>query len=262
MSAMDNYKLISSAKNPFYKELAASLKGRGTYGRHLRIEGETAIRELADLTLESNVIVCTEGAYDAIEPRHLLGKNEKNLEIIVVPEFLFERLSTRQHKKGVIAWVRWPWHNLEDCEQPLNRVLYLDRVQDPGNVGTLIRSAAAFDLDAVILSAGTALPWNEKVVRASVGAVLRIPVYVLQENQELQDVAGDLPLLIADMDGEDLGTFDWPKRWLLAIGNEGQGIADHLAAAADHVLSVSMPGGIESLNAGVAGSIMLYEAAR
>lgn len=259
---MSDHMQITSAKNPFYKELTASLKGRGAYSRHIRIDGTASLEELLVTGHQADVIAVTEEMSVREEFRRLIVHTGPGTRTVILARHLFEKVSVTRTPAGIMAWVRWPWQEFDSSEEQLNKVLLLDRVQDPGNVGTLIRSAAAFGLDAVVLTAGSALPWGEKTVRASMGSVFRIPVYLLSEEHRLEDWQDRPGLIAADAGGNDLRQFSWPERWILTIGNEGQGISADYAAAAEHTVSIFMKGGTESLNAAVAGSIMLFEASR
>lgn len=139
-------------------------------------------------------------------------------------------------------------------------VLVVDGVQDPGNMGTLVRSAAAFDCDAVACLPGTVDPWNPKVVRASAGAVVRLPV-VQTSLEDLSEWLGRHGYLMAaaDAEGPPVGAGALPERVALVMGNEGAGVTAAVAARCERKVSIPMPGGTESLNVAVAGAILLYE---
>ncbi len=137
-------------------------------------------------------------------------------------------------------------------------LLIADGVQDPGNLGTLLRSARAFGVSGVLALDGTVDPWNSKVVRAAAGASFHLPVVRASWNEaRLWLDEREVELLAAAMEGEDVGAVRPTGRWALAVGNEGAGLRPALAGAARPV-AVPMPGGGESLNVGVAGSILLF----
>jgi TrmH family RNA methyltransferase len=137
--------------------------------------------------------------------------------------------------------------------------LLLDRLQDPGNMGTLIRAARAFGVDAVVVLDGSVDPWNPKAVRAAAGASFRTHIAQVRwvearpwlEEQQIE-------ILAADASGDDVRSIQPGGSWALAIGNEGAGLRADLSAASTKSIAIPMPGGAESLNAGVAGSILLY----
>ncbi len=141
--------------------------------------------------------------------------------------------------------------------------LVLDAVQDPGNVGTLVRTATAFDLDAVLALDGTADPWGAKAVRASAGMVFRRPLLQRGADATLALLRGaGVPLLVADATGSDVEEAVTSSGWALVVANEGAGPREALRDAAQQFVCVRMPGPAESLNAAVAGALLLYALTR
>lgn len=142
-------------------------------------------------------------------------------------------------------------------------VLVLDGVQDPGNLGTLARSAAAFGCDALACLPGTVDPWNPKSVRASAGALFRLPVVQtpLAELDEWLARHGYL-LAAADTGARAIASEPLPQRVALVLGNEGAGLSAEVAGRCERRISIPMKGGTESLNVAVAGAILLYELTR
>lgn len=171
-----------------------------------------------------------------------------------------EALSGTEHPQGVLLVVKEPkdpFAAIQKESEP--RVLLLDAVQDPGNVGTLIRAAHAFGLTGVIALEGTVDPFNAKAVRASSGALAHLPVCRAtwgKTRDWLEENA--VPLLVADAHGEDIREFEPPPGWALAIGNEGAGPREDLSGGAAGSLAIPMHSGVDSLNAGVAGAILLF----
>lgn len=165
-------------------------------------------------------------------------------------------LADTEHPQGVLLVCREPSPNPETVG---GRILVLDAVQDPGNVGTLIRAAVAFQLNAVLVLDGTADPWSPKAVRASAGMAFRLPVHSLSSGDlvELLGATGT-ELLTATASGIDVRRVAVGERWALAVGNEGAGVRSELRAAGGREVAVRMPGPAESLNAGVAGAILLH----
>jgi TrmH family RNA methyltransferase len=166
-------------------------------------------------------------------------------------------LADTQTPQGVLLVCRQPSTTLEALDGA--RFLVLDAVQDPGNVGTLVRGAVAFALDGVICLDGTVDPWGAKAVRASAGTVFRLPVVPADAASLVPWLAArGVPLLVADAGGEDAQRRAGAERFALAVGNEGEGVRAALRAAAEAVVAVPMAGPTESLNAGVAGSILMH----
>lgn len=165
---------------------------------------------------------------------------------------------------AAVAGTETPQGILAVCAEPTvrldepARVLIADAIQDPGNFGTLIRSATAFALDAVVALDGTVDPYNAKVVRASAGTIASIPVLatswaelaprLASWGSELLVAAGEAVEAPAPITG----------RWALVVGNEARGAREAIRSAATRLVAIPMPGRIDSLNAGIAGSILMY----
>ncbi len=143
-----------------------------------------------------------------------------------------------------------------------DRFLLAEDMQDPGNVGTLIRTANAFGMDGVILAGACADPFGPKAVRASMGAVFRRPVWTLTTPEAIRALKErGIPLIAAALreDAAEAGRFAFPRRLAVAIGNEGHGLTGELLDAADTVLRIPMEPGAESLNAAAAAAVLLWE---
>jgi len=170
------------------------------------------------------------------------------------------------HGQGIVAVCTRPSPTLDDVVSP-RLVLILDEVRDPGNVGTLIRTADAFGADAVIATSGTAEPWAPKAVRASVGSVFHLPIVTgVGFADAVEWAAGrGLDVLAADAEGSPLndpGVVEVLRAGVAwVVGNEARGLpGDHLAMA-HRTVAVPMRGKAESLNVATAAAICLYETA-
>jgi len=221
------------------------------------VEGVRAVEEAlsAGAQTEFAVIAATlpeSGAGAAIGER----LSASGVPTEVVTEAELRALADTEQPQGVILVCRQPDTPVRADRS--GRYLVLDAVQDPGNVGTLIRSAVAFGLDGVLVLDGTADPWGPKAVRASTGLVFRIPVELVEAGAALERLAEvGVPVLVADASGDPVRTR--PRGgWALVVGNEGAGVRDVVARDASETLRVPMPGPAESLNAGVAAAILLY----
>jgi TrmH family RNA methyltransferase len=163
--------------------------------------------------------------------------------------------------QGVLAIAEVPSHSLADIAGlDMLRMLVLDAVQDPGNVGTIIRTAAALGADATIALPGTVDFWNAKVVRASMGASFThrlIQVTFDELSRFLKD--GNIDLWGADAAGETVDSVQAPARLAVAVGNEGAGLSSSIRANASRLVSLPISGSVESLNVSVAAGILLYE---
>jgi TrmH family RNA methyltransferase len=143
-------------------------------------------------------------------------------------------------------------------------VVVLAGLQDPGNLGTILRSAEAFGADGVLCLEGTVSEWNPKAVRASAGSVFRMPVLQMQAADAMAQLreAGVRTLTTTVKGAKRADGIDLAEPIALLIGNEGNGVPVELAAKADGAITIPCPGPVESLNAAVATSVLLYEAAR
>jgi TrmH family RNA methyltransferase len=181
---------------------------------------------------------------------------------LLLPPDVFASAVATEQPQGIAALVHPPAFTPErlfPCAAPL--VLVLAGLQDPGNVGTLIRSAEAFAANGILLLPGTASPWNPKALRASAGSAFRVPTLNVGEEEALALLAQhNVPAIAAvARDGTSIDKAPFAQACALLIGNEGAGLSDTVIAAAAHRVTIPMPGNIESLNAAIAGSLLLYE---
>lgn len=179
-------------------------------------------------------------------------KGFPNIE--VVSEKMLSSLATTKSSQEIVCICKIKPPEIDS----VGNSLILDNLQDPGNVGTLVRSALAFGYKDVYIVGG-ADPYSEKVIRSSAGTILKARIHVCDFetlNSNLNKIAKNF--LVADMDGENLSKFKLPKgKIAVIVGNEGQGISDNFINLATSKVSISMCNNVESLNAGVAGSIIM-----
>jgi RNA methyltransferase, TrmH family len=171
-------------------------------------------------------------------------------------------LSDTETPQGVLLVCEERSVSLDGLEP--GRWLVLDAVQDPGNAGTLLRAAVAFGVGGVIALDGTVDLWGAKAVRASAGLAFHVPVVRSDASALIDRCAGaGVALLVADAAGDDVASEDVVGReargnWALVMGNEGSGVREEIAAAASRRVGVPMRGPAESLNVGIAGSVLLF----
>ncbi len=167
-----------------------------------------------------------------------------------------EGLADVKTPQGVCVMVEYTQYVVK---KPKNNFLVLDQIQDPGNAGTLIRTALATGFDTVVLVDSVKVT-NPKLVRSTVGAVFGVNIYEMTKN-EFISYAKDwkLALLKADMDGENLFESHIKEQVGVVIGNEGKGVSEEISSLCSKTIKIPMNDGIESLNAGVSGSIIMYQ---
>jgi TrmH family RNA methyltransferase len=255
-------RLIESRQNPRVKELRAALARTGkTPSGLIAVEGEHLIAEAMRSRLRFVTIFLRHG----YQPRGPLVDLPHDTEQLILPADVFLSAVATEQPQGIAALVHPPAFSSDMLFRdatPL--VLVLAGLQDPGNVGTLLRSAEAFAASGVLLLPGTASPWNPKALRASAGSAFRVPAIPATEGEALHLLAGHKVPAIAAVAraGTPMGKAPLAGPCALLIGNEGAGLSDALIAAAAHRITIPMPGNVESLNAAIAGSLLLYEAAR
>jgi TrmH family RNA methyltransferase len=249
-------RLIESRQNPRVKELRAALARTGrTPSGLIAIEGEHLVTEAMRSRLRFASVFLREG----YEPSFALADDAEHL---LLPTDVFSSAVATEQPQGIAALVHPPAFTLAtlfDTTNPL--ILVLAGVQDPGNVGTLLRSAEAFAASGLLLLPGTANPWNAKALRASAGSAFRVPAINASETEALELLVQHNVLTIAAVAraGTPVSKAPLSGPCALLIGNEGAGLSETLLAAAAHRVTIPMPGNVESLNAAIAGSLLLYE---
>lgn len=224
------------------------------------VEGFRFVQELLDSGIEYDYIVVNHDYYNKYEELKEEFSIEYKKEIVVTGE-VFKELAETQNSQGILAVVP----KLK-CSRDVNDGLYvlLDRLQDPGNVGTIIRTAHAAGAKGIILMKGCVDIFNDKVLRSTMGSIFKIPIiedFDMEFTKELKE-AGFKVLVSSLEDSKDFYHCDLKGNFVIAVGNEGNGLSDELYDIGDVKAKIPMPGGAESLNAGVAASIMIYEYVR
>ncbi len=177
------------------------------------------------------------------------------LPVSAVADDVFAKMSDTVNSQGVIAVVRKPMIMLS---APKGNCLVLDGIQDPGNAGTLIRTAAACGFTDVFAVNSVDL-YSPKVLRSAMSAHFCVKISCFDDIGEAFDLLCNTDIIAADMHGDAIVSANFEKPVSLVVGNEGNGISDYTKANADRILSLPMQNNFESLNAGVAGSVMMYQ---
>ena len=171
---------------------------------------------------------------------------------LVFSETLFNKLSSMTSPDGIGAVVR----KKESRELTSDKILLLDGINDPGNIGTMIRTSEAFGFRDIILMPGTVDIYNEKSLRASMGSIFRLNI-VEMGYENIKKLKSSYKILAADMDGLDIREYERKTKIILAIGNEANGLSDDIRDFTDDFVKIPMEGEIESLNAAIAASIIM-----
>ena len=182
----------------------------------------------------------------------------KGIEVEMVSESLIKSLSETETPQGILAVLiltQLPITN------PLNFVLIPDQIRDPGNLGTLLRTAAATGVQAVLLPPETTDAFAPKVVRSGMGAHFRLPIHSMTW-EEIREYIKDLQVYLADMEGKSCWETDLRQPLALILGSEAEGASEEARKLATQKISIPMAGNVESLNAAVAGSVLMFEVVR
>jgi TrmH family RNA methyltransferase len=227
-------------------------------------EGVRVVEELAASSLDLVLVAISPSLEDTPRGRALSARLAERARVIHVSEAELARVAATDSPQGVVAAARMPRADLRSLPLPARAsCLVLDGVQDPGNVGTLVRTADAFGVAAVIALPGTADPWNPKVVRASAGSSFRIPIAQLAASDALAWLRdAGFRIWVADAAGTPVEALAPVPRVALVAGNEGAGPGDETAVLADTRVAVPIRGRAESLNVAVATGILLYVTTR
>jgi TrmH family RNA methyltransferase len=260
---------IEGRHNPLLKQLRQAFsRAQRTAEGDCAIEGLRMLEEAIRSGLRFRAVFFRESAQDRAE--RLLPQIGAHVETLLLPDKLFDASVPSETPQGVAALVRLKEFSLDDVLEKerlqVGPIMALAGLQDPGNLGTIIRSAEAFGSAGIILGEGTVSPLNAKAVRASAGSIFRLPAVAAAAG--LEEVVTKLRTksvrLIATSShkGTPLDQADLTGPITVFIGSEGSGLARGLMTQMDEVVAIPHTAQVESLNAGVAGSIILYEAAR
>ncbi len=257
---------IHSKDNKTVK-LAASLaekKHRDALGAYL-IEGPNLVREALQQGVRIQFIFTGAGALNQQqEIQDILSLAEdSDSAVCVLSEDCFAKIATSQTPQPIMAVAEKRTWQLRDVFSPGGNVLVLDRIQDPGNLGTLLRTAEATGFAGALIVKGGADPYGPKAVRAGAGCVFRFPLLLCESPAEALDILAKQRKQVwtADMEGTPCYDAELAQNVAIVIGNEGNG-ADALFKENSGRVTVPMAGQTESLNAGIAAAILMYESLR
>lgn len=234
-------------------------------------EGLNLVREILERGIKAEFVMASRSALeDGSSEAHDVLKafaDSSDTDLCLLDDRDFEKISDAEHGIDLLAVVAMPGSGIDpkDYADDGSNILVLDRIQDPGNLGTLVRTAAAAGYKAVLAMKGTADIYSPKVLRASAGMVFDIPFVYVESEDALSDIIKGCgkKLAVTDVNsGKAYYEADLKENIALVIGNEGSGVSDAISAMADLRLNIPMKGGVESLNAAVAGALLMYESTR
>jgi len=255
-------RIVQSRQNARVKELRAALrKGEKTDSGLIALEGQHLVEEALRSGLHIATLFIRSGHLDLLNGLVL----RSHTEIIELPPDIFASAVTTESPQPIAALAEVPALTLDEIlgkRQPL--IIVSAGLQDPGNLGAIVRSAEAFGADGVIALAGTVSIWNAKALRASSGSAFRLPVLHASSDDLFSALhAYSIRSVATTVEGATPAQqLDLTQPTALFIGNEGNGLPPDIARHCDDRITIPCPGPVESLNAAVAASILLYEASR
>lgn len=256
--------LIKSKENQKIKLVRSleSKKNRDSQNLYV-IENIKLIDEAINENIELEFVLLSEGLYNKKDTLSLIKLFcDKNIEYHLVDNNLFKDISSTVTSQGIIAVAKKPRFNIENIIKNHKFFVLCDKLQDPGNLGTIIRTADAFGPCAVILSPCCVDAYNDKTVRACAGAIFRVPIIEVNNTLDFIEYLhkNDFTIISTVVDStksfEDIKS---PQNVCLVIGNEGNGVSKEVKEASDECITIKMTGKTESLNASIAAAISIYE---
>lgn len=254
-------KYITSAQNAsvkLAKELLKKKAARKKQGLFV-VEGIRAVKEIPG-HIKIQTLLVSEG----VEESHYEQVEAK--EVLIMPESLFQSISETATPQGVMAIVQKVDIALESLDLQNGPYLLLENLQDPGNLGTIIRTAHAFNFKGIFMTKGCVDLYSPKVVRSTMSSLFYMPIVMDEEIEDYMDYLKQKGLTIYTTALNDKAQLvydmNFDQNMVLVIGNEGNGVSEYCLEHTDHTMIIPMPGGAESLNASVATAICMYEVVR
>lgn len=253
---------IESKENNLYKDTKKlkERKNRNKSNKYI-IEGFRLVQEAFKAKLSIDYIISTKDNNEKIS-KYISDYISESVKIYEMSDILFKELISTENPQGILAVI-----SMENKPLEYDGDFYLlcDKVQDPGNLGTIIRTAHAAGVNGIILTKGTVDIYNEKTIRSTMGSLFYVPTYYDDENlslvKELKNKGFNLVVTSLDTN-KDFFEEDLKGKVILTVGNEGNGVSDEVFELADTKVKIPMPGNAESLNVAIATSIIIYEKVR
>lgn len=253
---------IESKENNFFKSIKKlkERRFRQKEGKFI-LEGFRLIEEAVKANMEIEYIILSQGNEEKLYNSSLKEVINDD-KIYVFSSSLFLQISSTEHPQGVIAVVK---NKKMTIDLDGGFFLVCDKVQDPGNLGTIIRTGHAAGVDGIILTKGTVDIYNDKTIRSTMGSIFYVPIFYDDEDFSIIKKLKDNGVALVTTSLEESKNFfeeNLKGKIMLAVGNEGNGISNELFELASKKVKIPMPGGAESLNVAIATSIILFEKVR
>lgn len=260
----DRLRRVDSRQNARVKELRRGFaEAAPNHQGEIAVEGMHLVEEAIRSGLRLSTVFFSESARE--RAHKLLPQLSSHTEALLLPDEVFASVVPSETPQGVAALVRAKSFDLDSVLTAKPALLVITAgLQDPGNLGTIARSAEAFGVTGLLLGEKTVSPWNWKAVRASAGSLFRLPTVKVELAKALPEIksGGVRVLATSSHQGSSISQADLRGPLAFVVGSEGAGVPKDVLAQADEVVMIPQSSRVESLNAGIAASIMLYEAAR
>jgi TrmH family RNA methyltransferase len=259
----DRLRQVSSKENVLVKELRHSFAQAAlTEDGYCAIEGVRLLEEALRSGLRVKAVYFSQSARE--RANRLLPQISTHADVLLLPDAVFRSAVATETPQGVAALVKLKPFAFADLLGNNPLILGAAGVQDPGNLGTIIRSAEAMGASGILTTEGTVHAINPKVIRASAGSLFRLPVVKMESAEAIRKLReqGARILATSSHKGIPLDEADLTGACAIFVGSEGAGVSKELIAETDEVIAIPHSERVESLNAGIAASIILYEAAR
>lgn len=258
---------ITSSSNPTIKEIKSLYRKKERWlQRSFIVEGIKIVEECIDKDHPLSCIVYCDQLFN-IRGGDLLWEKIKDYDkLIKISNKLYKEISQLESPQGILAVAKFKLNSIDEIFDKTNPfILMLDQVQDPGNMGTIIRTADAFSVDGIVIAEGSVDVYNPKVVRSTMGSIFRVPLYFLDNLEGIirEFKKRNIKIYSTSLKGREfIQNINLREASAIIIGNESRGVSKPLEIMAGQLVKIPMSGEAESLNVAIASSIIMYEALR
>ena len=250
----DNVKFIRSLNEKKYRTKYNAFYLEGVKVTNEILDKNEAI-DILFIAYSKSLLISTNGGQALLDRISSL----KNVKVLEFEENIFKYMTDTVNTQGILVVMKIPKYSLENEEN--KNIILLDKVQDLGNIGTIIRSCNAFGVDTILCTSGTADVYSPKAVRATMGGILNVKIIYLDDIEKLKKKKkmGYKIATTSLKTQNSIDSIDYNNKYIFVMGNEANGVSKEIIDISDFVVKIPMSEKIESLNVGVATSIILYE---